>query len=76
MAPSETNINALQNKIWCVISPEEQGNVKNDYAICLNDIIKLGRVKYAVNEINLKTEEMDVDIDIDNQSKIEIIANI
>lgn len=70
MAPSEANINSLQNKIWCVISPEDNtGNntLKNDYAICINDIIKLGRVKYAVNEINMKSEEMEVDVDINSK---------
>ena len=76
--PSEKNINELQNKIWYVIKHDEgngsntnQQNMTNkneDYYLCLNDIIKLGRVKYALNEINIKKQQdaMDVDIDIDS----------
>ena len=56
----------MQNKIWYVLPTEENAtfNLNNsnsncqnsnqsneDYCISLNDIIKLGRVKYAVNEI-------------------------
>lgn len=66
LKPSEENINLLQNKIWYVLPTEENaannlnnsntnssgGNQSNeDYCLNLNDIIKLGRVKYAVNEI-------------------------
>lgn len=66
LKPSEENINLLQNKIWYVLPTEENvaNNLNNsnsnsnnsnqlneDYCINLNDIVKLGRVKYAVNEI-------------------------
>jgi len=68
MPPHEKNINDLQNKIWYVIKHEENTanshpfiNTNEDYNICLNDIVKLGRVKYSANEINLlnKNEEVE-----------------
>ncbi len=65
LKPSEENINLLQNKIWYVLPSDENtaNNLNNsnnnynvsqsneDYYINLNDIIKLGRVKYSVNEV-------------------------
>ena len=66
MNPNEENINNLQNKIWYIIRSEEPANSKailplsalitneNDFAeLKLNDIIKLGRVKYAVTELKI-----------------------
>jgi len=73
MQPTEKNITDLQNKLWYIIKHEENNqnnnanqqtlNTNEDYNICLNDIIKLGRVKYSANEINLikETNEMDID---------------
>ena len=65
MQPTETNINNLSNKIWYVLrhagentnvaAPSEQ-NPNEDYYLCKNDIIKLGRVKYALNEIHFTKE--------------------
>lgn len=61
MLATEKNINELQNKMWYVIKHEDQNsainsnqqlvNTNNDYFINRDDIIKLGRVKYATNEI-------------------------
>jgi hypothetical protein len=33
--------------------------------LCLNDIVKLGRVKYAVNEINIIKNSNDMDVECD-----------
>jgi hypothetical protein len=77
MAPTEKNINELQNKIWYVIKHDDNSNstsnviinTNEDYSICMNDIIKLGRVKYAANEINIKKfGDMDIDTSIDNST--------
>lgn len=49
----------LQNKIWYVVKSDPNGNTQqgqvfkneNDYVeLKLNDIIKLGRVKYVITE--------------------------
>ncbi len=70
MIPTEENINELQNKLWYVIKSddvlnENSGFSNNVYDLKINDIIKLGRVKYAITEIkinnNLKTIEKDVE---------------
>jgi hypothetical protein len=78
--PSEKNINELQNKIWFVIKHDEgngtntnQQNMVNkneDYFLCLNDIIKLGRVKYALNEMNVKKCQDAMDIDSEPEPDI------
>jgi len=70
MQPTEKNINDLQNKLWYIIKHEEGSgannsnqiipNTNDDYTICLNDILKLGRVKYSANEINLVKQQGDV----------------
>jgi hypothetical protein len=71
MEPTEKNITDLSNKIWYVLKHEESQNSTNnqtvmntndDYYLCKNDLIKLGRVKYALNEIHIP-ERMDI-IDI------------
>jgi len=80
MLASEKNINELQNKMWYVIKHEDQNsaintnsnqqliNTNNDYYINKDDIIKLGRVKYATNEIHFiegvnEGEPMQIDQD-------------
>ena len=74
MEPNEKNINDLQNKIWYIIkhdedtggnhNPQNLVNTNEDYYICLNDIVKLGRVKYAANEIFIaKNSENVMDVD-------------
>lgn len=76
--PSEKNINDLMNKNWYVIKHDDVSsqnntfvNTNEDYHICLNDIVKLGRVKYAANEINImKVGDMDVDTDMNVYSAL------
>ena len=56
--PTEKNINDLSNKIWYVLKndPNQSNqsnqtitNTNDDYYLCKNDVIKLGRVKYSLN---------------------------
>jgi len=77
MMPTERNINEMQNKIWYVIKHDEQSNsnlnntfinTNEDYHICLNDIVKLGRVKYAANEINIKKSSCVMDVDSETKT--------
>lgn len=72
MQPSEKNIIDLSNKIWYVLRSDDSGsssstqtvnNTNEDYYLCKNDIIKLGRVKYALNEIHIP-DKMDI-IDVE-----------
>jgi len=66
MIATEENINDLQNRIWYIIKPDslntENQRLVNDnefvsisltsqYKLKLNDIMKLGRVKYAITEL-------------------------
>ena len=60
---TEKNFTHLNNKIWFIInndhnlnnqiSPNHFHNINKDYYITKNDIIKLGRVKYIVSEVNM-----------------------
>ena len=68
--PTEKNINDLSNKIWYVlkndpnlsnISNQIMTNSNDDYYLCKNDVIKLGRVKYALNEINIPSRQNNID---------------
>lgn len=74
MNPNEENINNLQNKIWYIIKSEEMipivsnqiqsSNIinENEFAeLKLNDIIKLGRVKYAVTEMTINNIKASID---------------
>lgn len=72
MLPTEENISDLQNKIWYVVKQEPVGNnppiqyIANDvYALKINDIIKLGRVKYAITEIKIKDRIYSIDKDVE-----------
>ena len=69
--PTEKNINDLSNKIWFVLkndpnqsNPSNQTitNTNDDYNLCKNDVIKLGRVKYSLNEINIPSRQNNIDI--------------
>jgi hypothetical protein len=64
MLPIEANINDLQNKIWFIIKPEhiqggnnnQNNNIQNEndsFDLKLNDIVKLGRVKYVITDLCL-----------------------
>jgi hypothetical protein len=75
--PNEENIQNLQNKIWYILPNENNENVKNkqtitninkNYYLCKNDIIKLGRVKYAINEIHIPKRKNDIDFEIKNDN--------
>jgi hypothetical protein len=71
MVPTEENINDLQNKIWYVIKQEDgassnASSSSNDvYDIKINDIIKLGRVKYAITEIRIGENTQTIDKDVE-----------
>ena len=69
--PTEKNINELSNKIWYVLkndpiqsnqSNQTVLNTNDDYYLCKNDIIKLGRVKYSLNEINIPSRQNNIDV--------------
>lgn len=92
MHPNEKNINDLQNKMWYVIKHDEINqnannqlplNINNDYFINPDDIIKLGRVKYAINEIHfceeyanqLSMTQMDIESDPLNYDISELNKN-
>ena len=69
--PNEKNITCLNNKIWYIINSEPLLNnqitnnhfhcINKDYYITKNDIIKLGRVKYIVSEINIFNGEEKIE---------------
>ncbi|MCQ2817274.1 MAG: E3 ubiquitin-protein ligase MARCH [archaeon] len=70
MQPTEKNIVDLSNKIWFVIKCDEMAssnsaqtvtNTNEDYYLCKNDIIKLGRVKYALNQIHIPDKNDAID---------------
>jgi hypothetical protein len=72
MPATEGNINEMQNKIWYVIKHENDGSASaitqgnEAYDIKINDIIKLGRVKYAVTEIKLNNNLLTIDKNVSN----------
>ena len=64
--PNEKNVINLNNKIWYIINQEQMiisqsnnhfHNINRDYYISKNDIIKLGRVKYIISEVNILDEQ-------------------
>ena len=54
---TEENIKYLDKKLWYVLKSDDLDtkNINNDYYLCENDIIKLGGLKYAVQEINIQS---------------------
>ena len=74
MQTTEENINNLSNKIWYVLKSEDTTspnlqtitNINDDYNLCKNDIIKLGRVKYALNHIHIPDKNHIIDIESSN----------
>ena len=69
--PNQKNINELSNKIWYILkndpiksnnSNQVIINTNDDYYLCKNDVIKLGRVKYSLNEINIPSRQNNIDI--------------
>ena len=82
--PTEKNIQDLENKIWYVLPSENNQNVPNkqtiinpnkNYFLCKNDIIKLGRVKYAINEIHIPKRKNNIDIESNMEKNNENIDN-
>jgi hypothetical protein len=78
MEPTEKNITDLSNKIWYVLKHEETPNsvsnqtvinTNDDYYLCKNDLIKLGRVKYALNEIHIPGRMDVIDIETPTDPK-------
>ena len=74
--PTEQNINDLSNKIWYVLrndpvnsnqSNQTITNTNDDYYLCQNDVIKLGRVKYSINEINIPSKNNNIE-NIENKA--------
>ena len=68
--PTQENINDLSNKIWYILkndpiksnnSNQVVTNTNDDYYLCKNDVIKLGRVKYSLNEINIPSRLNNID---------------
>ncbi len=68
--PTQKNINELSNKIWYILkndpiksnnSNQVIINTNDDYYLCKNDVIKLGRVKYSLNEINIPSRQNNID---------------
>ncbi len=66
MSPTEKNISDIQNKIWYVIKHDDSIKEKptdiinsSMHELKLNDIIKLGRVKYVITEVYLNDKKDD-----------------
>lgn len=68
MQPTEKSITDLSNKIWYILNYNNSTNSSlnhtcvnsnEDYYLKKNDIIKLGRVKYCLNEINLQNFDLN-----------------
>lgn len=88
---SEESINSLTNKIWYVVPSLSDSDNKYlnatrkniPYKVKNNDVIKLGRVKYCVNEIhnNSKSDKLqfinnsNCNSDNDNDSKNTFVLN-
>ena len=68
--PTEQNINEISNKIWYIVKFDPNYYTQNnqtiinsndDYFLCANDVIKLGRVKYSLSEINIPSHQNKID---------------
>lgn len=68
--PTEKNINDLNNKIWYVAKRELNQNIQNidnnnaDINLHQDDIIKLGRTKYLITEINVSRKVNNKDLQL------------
>lgn len=63
----------LNEHMYLVVRSLKHNNSKIDYVMQKGDIIKLGRIKFAVKEICIVEETME--IDEGNQSKVHRHAN-
>ena len=68
--PTEKNINDLNNKVWYIAKRERNYNMKNidnnnaDINLHQDDIIKLGRTKYLITEINIPRKLNNIDLQL------------
>ena len=65
MEQNEENISKINNKLWYVI---HNGNKK--YFLTKNDIIKLGRIKFLIEEVSIYSGDTQYELSIPNISKI------
>ena len=71
--PTEQNIRDLNNKIWYVLKRDPNqsrqiiDNNNEDYYLCINDIIKVGRSKLLVSEINIPKRQNNIDIELNEE---------
>jgi len=61
--------------MYLVVRSLKHGNEKIDYVMQRGDIIKLGRIKFAVKEINIVEESMEVDEGNENKVVVYKHAN-
>jgi hypothetical protein len=61
--------------MYLVVRSLKHGNDKIDYVMQRGDIIKLGRIKFAVKEINIVEESMEVDEGNENKVIVHKHAN-
>ena len=69
------NLNYLNNKIWYVIKSEEANeddNCNEEYSISENDIIKFGKVKFAVQKIHFENENNEPATPIKDSKKYNV----
>jgi hypothetical protein len=67
---SEENTDILNLKLYLVINSENnEKNINEDYYICNNDIIKFGNLKYTVEIIMNKKENINNKSSIENEIK-------
>ena len=60
MKKTKENISKLDNKLWFVIKPENEGVFENNnklYNLHENDIIKFGRKKYEIIKLNIPSNQ-------------------
>jgi|JI9StandDraft_1071089.scaffolds.fasta_scaffold257929_1 hypothetical protein len=84
MHPSEKNINDLQNKIWYIIKQEPNSNNQNQnpniqnenehFDLELNDVIKLGRVKYVITDLHMNGQLHNIE-EVTNVSIFNLIMD-
>jgi hypothetical protein len=76
---SEENTDILNLKLYLVINSENnEKNINEDYYICNNDIIKFGNLKYTVEIIMNKKENINNKSSIENEikEKNEILTDV
>ena len=71
MLPNITNINSLDNKLWYIFKNNYNENFTKNFELSplqVGDIIKFGRVKYVINEININN--INTNYDTNNELQI------